>query len=342
MLNTINKKYISSKAEKILKICSKPYYINDRMIQLSASIGVSIYSEGDDIDNFVKKADIAMHVVKSSGKNGYTFFSEEMQKDIESKLQLETDLKRAIANKEFVLYFQPLFSLKECKIIGFEALIRWKHPQKGMISPGVFIPLAEETGLIRDMGNIVIKEAFKQLKKWEKTPLKDVKVSINISDIQLRDDNFIDFVKYSINKYKINPKNITFEVTETIMMKSFERNIEIFKELQNMGIQVALDDFGTGYSSLGYLKKLPIDIIKIDKIFIDNIHNEDTDRSFVDGIISLVHKMNMNVVAEGVELKEQMNILKEKGCDIIQGYFIGKPMDVNDVEKMLAVEGGIN
>lgn len=336
ILTSTTMKYVSKKANIILEICNKVYGIQDRSIQLSASMGISFYKkDASGIDDVLKKADIAMGSAKMNGKNNYVFFHEDMQKKIQEKSQMEINLKKAIKNKEFILYFQPLFSLKKSNIIGVEALIRWQHPSKGLIPPMTFIPLAEENGLIKEIGRLVIEEAFKQSRIWQEKEYENIKISINISDIQLRDESFISFIKESFKKHDINPKNIVMEVTETVMMESFERNIKIFKELKNMGVKIALDDFGTGYSSLAYLKKLPIDIIKIDKIFIDNIHKDDIDRSFVEAIIHFGHKINMQVVAEGVELKEQLNLLKKSGCDMVQGYFIGRPMKVNDLDKIL-------
>lgn len=336
LLTSTNIKYVSKKAEMVLEICNKPYEIQGRAIQLSASIGISFYqNDATEIDEVLKKADIAMNMAKMNGKNSYVLFHEDMQKKLEVKLQLEIELKKAIKDKEFILYFQPLFSLKKSKIIGVEALIRWKHPNKGLLLPMEFIPLAEENGLIKNIGKLVIEEVFIQSRIWEEKGYKNVKVSINISAIELRDESLIGFIKENLKKYRVNPTNIVIEVTETVMIESFERSIEIFKELKSMGIKIALDDFGTGYSSLSYLKRLPIDIIKIDKIFIDNVHNEEIDKSFVESIIQIGHKMNMEIVSEGVELKEQLNLLKENGCDIVQGYIIGRPLEVDDIDEML-------
>jgi diguanylate cyclase (GGDEF)-like protein len=339
LLKSTNMRYVSKKANLILEICNKVYGIQDRSIQLSASMGISFYkNDATGIDEVLKKADIAMGRAKMNGKNNCVFFHEDMQRKLEEKLQLEIELKKAITNKEFILYFQPLFSLKKSKVIGVEALIRWKHPNKGLVFPVDFIPLSEENGLIKDIGRLVIEEAFKQSRNWQDKGYGDIKISINISDIQLRDENFISYIKESFKKYEVDPKNIVIEVTETVMMESFERNIKIFKRLKNMGVKIALDDFGTGYSSLSYLKKLPIDIIKIDKMFIENIQSGDIDKSFVEAIIHFGHKINKKIVAEGVELKEQLNILKESGCDIIQGYFIGRPMEVTEINKILENE----
>lgn len=327
--------YISNKIDKILKSIRKPYKAHNKTIHLFVNIGVSLHpKDGLIFEDLVKKADIAMEFAKKSDKNTYLFFNDNMLKVIEEKANLETDLIRAIFNGEFILYYQPIFSLSENKIVGVEALIRWNHPDKGIILPMEFIPFAEETGLINEIGKWVIKESFLQSSKWEERGYKDIWISINISSIQLKDSDFFKNIQEMLIKFGTKSSNIKVEITESIIMNSYEQAIGSLTELNKIGIDTTLDDFGTGYSSLSHLKNLPINTLKIDKSFIQNIHSEERDRDIVEGIINLGHRMNMKVVAEGVEETHQLRLLKKMGCDAIQGYILGKPGEASWVETL--------
>jgi len=228
--------------------------------------------------------------------------------------------------------------LKTGKIISFEALIRWKHPDWGFVSPNEFIPIAEETGLIIPIGEWVLKNACKQNKEWkDKGYIYDF-IAVNVSSVQLQQRNFINNIKEILNEYNLKPQFLELEITESVLMKYIDWNIKTLNQLKNMGVKVAIDDFGTGYSSLNYLKNLPIDSIKVDKSFIDGICLNANGESIVEGIILLAHKMNLEVVAEGVEKKEQLNILREKQCDKIQGYYISKPLQAKEIEELIKRE----
>lgn len=340
VLPYIEAEHINNRLNRILNITNRTYEIDNKIIESATSIGISQYpKDGVSFENIVKKADIAMDFVKKNGKRAYAYFHEDMLNSIEEKINLEIDLRRAILNNEFELHYQPIFSLKSKKIIGVEALIRWNHPKRGFISPMKFIPFAEEIGLIVDIGKWVIKESFMQSKMWQNKGYDNIKVSINISSVELKYPDFLENIKEMLKAVGNNSNNIKVEITETAMMESYKQGIKILKELNNMGIDTSLDDFGTGYSSLSYLRNLPIGTLKIDKSFIDNIHVEESNRDIVKGMVELGHKMNMDIVAEGVELTNQLDILKNMGCDAVQGYFCGRPMKSHDIEILLMKEG---
>ncbi len=336
VLPSLEQKYIIHKAETIIKLINKRYKIRKNVFQVFGRIGISSYPEdGYNFHDIVRKASMAMEFIESNDMNKYIFFNKYMMDIIEGKTTMESDLRTAIQNNQFILYYQPLVSIKDKEVIGAEALIRWNHPVKGMVSPIEFIPLAEETGLINDIGEWVIKDAFKQSKIWQEKGYDKLKVSINISAIQLRYYRFLNCIKETLNKVRNNPKNIKIEITETVMMDSYEQGIKIINDLNELGIDTILDDFGVGHSSLSHLKTLPISTLKIDKSFIDNIHREKWDKEIVQGIVNLGHKMKMSVVAEGVEFSEQLDVLEDIGCDAVQGYVLGRPMEPWCIEKLL-------
>ena len=244
---------------------------------------------------------------------------------------MKQDLKEAIENKNFYLEYQPKVRTDNETVTALEALIRWQHQEKGDISPGEFIPLAEKTGLIKYIGIIVLKEVFETLKSWQKNDLNDIKMCINISLIELNDPKILKNIKYIADSYSIDNSLIEFEITERSFIELSENVLDNLKE---MGFSIALDDFGTGYSSLGFLNKLSIDLLKLDKSFIDNINVEKT-KMLVEGVIDISHRLGLEVVAEGVENKEQLEILKTLSCDYIQGYYFYKPMSKRSIEKLL-------
>ncbi|WP_432663877.1 EAL domain-containing protein [Wukongibacter baidiensis] len=323
-------------ANKILNIFNKPWIIGEHQIYTTASIGIAVFPEdGIDVNEILKNADTAMYKAKGSGKNKFQFFQRLMSFEILRKTEISNALRNALKNNEFELYYQPLLELKTGKIGSFEALIRWNHPEWGFVPPNEFIPIAEETGLIIPIGEWVLRTACKQNKEWKDRGYSYNSIAVNVSAVQLQQRNFLCSIKEILEECNLEPQFLELEITESVLMKYIDWNIETLSGLQNMGVKIAIDDFGTGYSSLNYLKSLPIDSVKIDKSFIDGICMSANEESIVEGIILLAHKMQLEVVAEGVEVKEQLEILGEKRCDKIQGYYISKPYPAEEIEKLI-------
>lgn len=321
-------------ANSILNIFNKPWGIGGHQIYITASIGIAVFpDDGVDVNEILKNADTAMYKAKGSGKNKYQFFRKLMSDEIIRKTKIGNALRKALENNEFELHYQPLVDLKTGKIVSFEALIRWRHPQLGIVAPNEFIPIAEETGLIISIGEWVLKSACKQNKEWKDKGYTYDSIAVNVSSAQLQQRNFLNSVKRILKECDLDPRSLEIEITESVLMKYIDWNIQTLNCLKNMGVKIAIDDFGTGYSSFNYLKKLPIDSVKIDKSFIDGICVNSNEESIVEGIILLAHKMKLEVVAEGVEVKEQLEILGKKGCDKIQGYYLSKPYPAQELEE---------
>ncbi|MCU9612468.1 EAL domain-containing protein [Caldibacillus lycopersici] len=321
--------------DTIIELCNKmkntisePLTYEGQEFFLSASFGVSFYPEdGGDAQLILKNADTAMNRAKRQGGSKITFFSNEMNDQIKYRFELENYLRRAIEKNELFLMYQPLVSLQSGKLIGSEALVRWMHPKLGLIPPLEFIPIAEETGLINDIGKWVLIEACKQQKKWVEEGLGELFISVNVSAYQFQHSDFIANVKNALAISGVKPTYLHLELTESGMLKNINHSIEIMKSIQELGVKVSIDDFGTGYSSLSYLKNLPINTLKIDRSFIHNLHLESVDRSIVKAIITMGNGLSVKVVAEGVETLEQIEELKNLNCDYAQGYYIEKPVD---------------
>jgi len=307
------------------------YPIEKMEMLLTASIGISHYPlHGSDVDTLLKKADIALYDSKSTGYNSYKIFEPVMIKSTNAYLTLGADLRQAIENYDFELYYQPKVNANSFKIIGAEVLIRWQHPELGLITPDRFISIAEESGLIIPLGEWIIRETCSQLIRWDENNDFDLIVSINISMKQLAHKDFIDMVLSILSECKIDPKRLEFEITETVLMCDVNGIIEKVNQLKEIGINISIDDFGTGYSSLSYLKKLPIQTIKIDRSFIREIYSNDDDKAIVKATISMALSLNIDIIAEGVENMEQVKILRSYGCQYFQGYYFSKPIRKNE------------
>ena len=305
-------------------------------IHLSASIGIAIYPDhAKSFEELLKNADTAMYKAKKYGKNQYAIFDQLMNDELYAKVIMESNLRTAVENNELVLYYQPFYCLNTNKILGFEALIRWKSPIYGMVVPSVFIPLAEETGLILSIGKWVLNTACNYINQLNKYRTDKLIISINISVHQLAQDCFAEDILAIVNENGLNTELVILEITESILMDDVESNLVKIDTLKKYGIKFALDDFGTGYSSLTYLKKLPISILKLDKAFIDGIATNQIDNDIVKCIIMMAKTLDLTVVAEGVEMKNQFNLLTDLGCDLIQGYYISKPLPEDEVEQVL-------
>jgi len=315
--------------DRIQKIIAQTWVIQTNPINISSSVGIAFYpKDGDDIVTLMKNSDIAMYEAKKNGRSRYHFFTEELNKRVQDTIMLEKDMKEALENNEYELYYQPKVDVKTGKIIAAEALIRWLHPSKGIISPASFISLAEEDGFIIKLGEWVYNSAIKQQRIFKENGL-DINISINVSAKQFSSDGFYAKFLASLEENKVDPSSIDIEITEYLFFQHTNRNIEVLNRLHEKGITVSLDDFGTGYSSLSYLKDFPIDNLKIDKSFIDDL-NDERGRVFVDTIVKMSQTLSMTVIAEGVETKEQLEYLKSINCDQYQGYYKSKPVCAKD------------
>ncbi|NLC92310.1 MAG: bifunctional diguanylate cyclase/phosphodiesterase [Treponema sp.] len=299
-----------------------------QMEQLSVSGGIAIYPEhSEEQEELVRFADMGVHYAKKNGKNNFVFFKPDMQRVFIQQLSMHTKITNAVLTSNFKLFYQPQFDITSETLRGFEALIRWTDNELGEVPPSIFIPIAEETGLIIPISNWVLNTAFETLKKWQDNyDFKGI-LSINISPCQLKQDTFIESISSLLKKYDVNPEYLEFEVTEGVMINNIESTIEKLKMIKDMKIKISLDDFGTGYSSLSYLQTLPLNTLKIDKSFINNITSQDGIQAHItSSIINMVKRLGLSTIAEGVEYPEQMNLLKKINCNIVQGFLKGKPM----------------
>lgn len=323
-------------ANKLLTAFKTPFLIQEHELFTSCSIGIALFpNDGETSDILIKNADAAMHIAKERGKDRYQLYSSSIANNSFERLVLENSLRRALERHEFRLYYQPQVDLRTGKVIGAEALIRWQHPDLGFIPPMEFIPIAEETGLIHPIGEWVLKTACEQKKAWDEQGFKSFRVSVNLSARQFHYANLVDMVGDTIRKSGIDPKDLDLELTESTIMDRLEETTLTLKRLKNMGTHISIDDFGTGYSSLMYLKTFPIDTIKIDKSFVKDVTTDADDRAITQAIISMAHSLKLDVIAEGVETKEQLELMKSQSCDIIQGYLFSKPLPVDAMAPFL-------
>lgn len=318
-------------AEKIARAINEPYMIQEQSINIGVSIGIALYPQhGQDADDLIKNADSAMYDVKDNGRNNYQLYSSEAGGKRDN-LSLESRLRHAVENQEFVLYYQPKYNLSTGRLCGAEALVRWQDPQRGLVMPDEFIPMAEETRLILPLGDWVLQEGCRQSKLWESN---GIKISINLSPWQLHKSTLIATVEQALSASGAKAENIELEITETVAMQNPGQTLSVLRDLTSRGLSVSLDDFGKGYSSLNYLKQFPVDTIKIDMSFIRDLLTEPKDAAIVRAIILLGHNLNMKVLAEGVETKAQSEFLNVEGCDLAQGYFYSKPIPAAMFEKL--------
>lgn len=322
-------------AQRILKLLGKPFSINQNNFFIGCSIGISLYpNDGEDVETLAKNADIAMYHAKEHGRNNYQYFNESMNAVAAARLNLENELRKAISKREFILYYQPKIDLHTGKVKGVEALIRWQHPVKGMVPPNDFISVAEDSGLIVPIGEWVIEEATKQMKRWEESGI-DLTMSINISTVQLNKQNVAEVIRKHIKQNGCTPELLEIELTETSIMDAHERATNMLNDIKSIGIQISMDDFGVGYSSFSYLRNLPIDILKIDRSFVRDITTDKDDAAIISAILAMAHTLNLTVVAEGVESLEQLHFLHNKRCDIIQGYLFSRPLPETELRQYL-------
>ncbi|WP_066504507.1 putative bifunctional diguanylate cyclase/phosphodiesterase [Abyssisolibacter fermentans] len=326
-------------ASKLLNVFSNKFVIKGHDIYISVSIGISVYpKDGEDADSLVKNSNLAMYQSKKKIGNKYEVYGLLVDENATKKIKLENDLRKALENNEFEVYYQPKINLLTMKIMGVEALIRWRHPVKGIISPVKFIPLAEKNGLIEPIGDWVLETACKQSIEWQIQGYEPLIMSVNISAVQFRSRHLVKTVNRVLKLTGLKPQLLDLEITETTAMESMEHTVKIMNELKDIGVYLSLDDFGTGYSSLGYLKKFPYDYLKIDKSFVDDITKTDNDLNLVKSIVAMAHSLDMKVVAEGAETKEQVVCLNEVKCDQLQGYYFYPPLNANGIREILDYE----
>jgi diguanylate cyclase (GGDEF)-like protein/PAS domain S-box-containing protein len=313
-----------------------PFKIEEYEFFITCSIGISVYpTDGTDPESLMKHADIAMYRAKEIGRNNSQFYTPTMNERALERLHMEGDLRAALEQDQFELHYQPQVDLRSGKIIGVEALIRWNHPEHGMIAPSRFIALAEETGLIVPIGAWVIRTACAQNKAWQRAGHASLKVAVNLSARQFTQHDLVELIAFALAETKLDPQYLEIELTESMVMADVERAIEILRKLNELGVQISIDDFGTGYSSLSYLKRFPIDVLKVDQSFVRDITIDPDDAAIVASIISLAHSLRLQVIAEGVETAEQLDYLQGNDCDVMQGYHFSRPLPADQLEQML-------
>ncbi len=326
-------------ARKILDVLSKPYRLDTHDVFVTASAGISVYpDDADDAKDLFKNADTAMYRAKDQGKNTYRFYTEEMNMEVTERLALENQLRKALDENYLVLHYQPRIDINTGQIIGMEALLRMQQPDMSTIFPSQFIPIAEDTGLIIPIGKWVLREACQQHKAWSKQGLSVPQISINMSGRQFMDPGLVENIKEIIDETGVAAKDFELELTETFLMENPKKTIFILRELKSIGFNISIDDFGTAYSSLAYLKRFPIDRLKIDRSFISDIPDDPEDMAITRSIIAMGRSLNLWVVAEGVETESQLSFLKSQGCQEVQGYYFSKPLDVDAMTKLLHIE----
>jgi diguanylate cyclase (GGDEF)-like protein len=331
-----DKRDASSLAHNILKIFSEPIYIDDHALYLTCSIGISLYPQDTDNEkDLLKYADTAMYQAKENGRNNFQFYSPEMTKQALEQIEMKINIRQAIDNKEFVIYYQPQIDLSTNAIIGLEALIRWKHPTKGLITPKKFITLAEETNMIREIDQWVMHTAMDQVSQWYSEGLTPGRLALNVSVQQLENIDFITMIQENIEKCNLKPEWLELEITEGHMMKNHVEIIKTLKQIADLGVNISIDDFGTGYSSLSLLKQLPINRLKIDKSFIQDLPDDEEDIVIVNSIIALAKSLNLDVIAEGIETIEQANFLIDRDCMYVQGHYYYHPLPVEKLRAIL-------
>lgn len=334
--NLTNESEAETLAIELLQALEKPVQIGKHSLRVTGSIGISFYpKDGQDYESLMKSADMSMYYAKDNGRNNFRVFDEEMNRHVSNRMQLDTALRDSLELKEFHLAYQPLVSLDSSKPVGFEALLRWNSHILGPVSPVDFIGMAEETGLIVEIGQWVLEEACSQLVRWEKQGLKNLTMAVNISGRQFRQTRLKDVIQEILKKTGIHPSLLELELTESLLIEDVEHAVKTMKELKDMGTRLVIDDFGTGYSSLSYLKQFPVDKLKIDRSFITEIVDVDSDAAIARAIINLGHSLKLDVLAEGIETKLQRDFLVKHGCDYGQGYYFSRPEKAELLEDFL-------
>jgi diguanylate cyclase (GGDEF)-like protein len=323
-------------AERILEAMKPPFRYGGQDFHMTTSIGIALYPyDGKDSEGLFKSADMALYRAKEEGRNNFQFFTPSMNLVAHERLVFENHLRRALEKNQFVAYYQPQVETKTGKIIGMETLLRWQHPEFGLILPKAFISFAEDTALILPLGEWVLRTACAQAKAWQDQGFPPLRVAVNLSARQFQQPNLVDLVSQILRETKLDPVYLELEITESIAMKKVEFTRMLLQRFKEMGIQMAIDDFGIGYSSLEYLKKFPVQTLKMDQSFVRDLENDPSDVAIAKAVITLAHDLNMRVLAEGVETQAQLNFLKQHECDMIQGNYFSRPLPKDEFEKFL-------
>jgi diguanylate cyclase (GGDEF)-like protein len=326
-------------AQKILlSLAADPFMLEDKEIFMSASMGISVYPvDGGDTTSLIKNADAALYHAKSEGRNNFQYYAREMNASAMQRLTLESALRRALEREEFLLYYQPQIDLASGRIIGLEALLRWQHPERGLVSPGEFIPMLEETGLIVPVGEWVLHAACRQGRAWQQAGLQPIRIAVNLSALQFRQPDLVGMIERILAETGLDPSSheLELELTESLLMKNVEETAATLHRLHEMGVKLSIDDFGTGYSSLSYLKRFPLTSLKIDQSFVRDLSSNPDDAAIVSAIIALGHGLKLNVIAEGVETTEQLAYLREMKCDEMQGFLFSRPVPASEITQLL-------
>ncbi len=326
-----NEDEITRSMQRVLQAVSQPWSAGGRNFSLGCSIGISLYPrDGRSAETLLKHADAAMYKAKEAGRNNFQFFMPELNRRAVERLELESSLRGALERDEFLLHYQPRVTLETGDVVGVEALVRWRVPGRGLVSPARFIPVAEETGLILPIGEWVLRTACAQAVSWQQLGWRPVKVSVNISPRQFREEGLADLVARVLAETRLEARWLELELTESLVMHEPERFASMLHDLKGLGVEIAVDDFGTGYSSLNHLKRFPVDWLKIDQSFVRDLTTDRDDASIVQAIISLGHELGLGVVAEGVETRQQLDFLRDHGCDQVQGYYLGMPVPAEE------------
>lgn len=328
LLNDItDPKIAGSVAEKLLYTCSQPAKIQSQELIITASIGICIYpNDGIRLEDLQKNADMALEKAKRTGGNVFTYFTKEMDIEAHQHIKEKTSLRKAISNNEFVLYFQPLLNLQDGSVNSAEALIRWDHPVHGIITPERFIPHAEETGMILQIGEWVLGEACRINKLWLDQGYQPIRVAVNLSTKQFRNTDIVEQIANALNKSGLDPNYLTLEISENTVMNDVDDSIKKLHAMKKLGVHLTIDNFGTGYISINYLNQIPVNVLKIDRSFVKGIPNNSNDLALANAVISLAHSLGIKAAAEGVETAEQLQFLADATCDVVQGYYLSRPL----------------
>lgn len=324
---------------KVLDELRRPVLLGGMEVNVSGSIGISVFPEdGEDVDTLMRHADLAMYRAKNAGRSGFQFYAEELGELAEKRFNMEHALRQALLNNEFVLFYQPLLHAETRRLVGVEALVRWQHPERGLLPPAEFLLLAEENGLIVPLGSWVLQQACQDVASWCLRTGRNIRVSVNISSKQLTDEHFVSDVKSALRQNGLEANMLEIEITEGVMIQHFEHDVQVMKSLRNLGVSFAVDDFGVGYSSLNYLKSLPVNRLKIDRSFISGVPEDQNDVAIVSSIMAMGHQLGLSVVAEGVETDDQYGFLKHVRSDEVQGFLFARPMPASEIYHQLRAD----
>ncbi|MFL6964917.1 EAL domain-containing protein [Pseudomonas alvandae] len=324
-------------AEKLLAAINSPHPIDGHDLTVTASLGISVYpADGFDAVALIKKAETAMRNVKENGPNDYRFFTEDMNRRARQQQTIESGLRLALQRKEFVLHYQPKLDLASGKVVGVEALVRWNRPDHGLVYPSDFIPVAEDSGLIVPLSQWVLQEACQQACRWQAEGMRPLYLSVNVSAIDFRQRGFVDGIARTLKETGLDPTQLELEITESVLMQNIDATVATLKAIKHLGIRLAIDDFGTGYSSLSYLQKFPVDVLKIDQSFVGDLSIDSNDAKLVSTIISLGKSLNLHIIAEGVETRDQLEFLKIHQCEEVQGYYFSKAVEPQAFSQWMA------